>query len=124
MFGLTLWLVLMMLQSIPYLYLQNLPAGRSAFLGGGQWLPVVPALAIVPVTLTISILRHRLYDIDLLINRSLVYGALTAILAGLYAASINPFQRLFIAVTGQKSDAAIVLTTLVLASAFTPMRAR
>lgn len=124
-FGLMPWLVLMMLQSIPYLYLLNLPAGAEvppwAAASGFLWFLF---LAVVPVMLTISILRHRLYDIDLLINRGLVYGALTAILAGQYAASINLFQRLFIAVTGQKSDAAIVLTTLVLSSAFTPMRAR
>jgi hypothetical protein len=74
--------------------------------------------------LTISILRYRLYDIDLIINRALVYGGLTAILAGLYTASIGLSQRVFIAVTGEQSDAAIVLTTLVVASAFTPVRTR
>jgi hypothetical protein len=82
------------------------------------------ALSLVPVCLTISILRYRLYEIDFFINRALVYGGLTAILAGVYTASIRLFQSMFIAVTGDESDAAIVLTTLVLASAFTPVRTR
>jgi len=124
-FGLALWLVLMLVQSIPYMYLQNLPEGSEAppwaAASGLLWFV---ALATVPITLTISILRHRLYDIDVIIHRALVYGSLTAILAGLYAASISLFQRGFVAVTGQKSDAAIVLTSLILASAFTPIRTR
>jgi len=81
-------------------------------------------LSIIPVTQSISILRHRLYDIDLIINRALVYGALTAILAGLYSGSISLFQKVFIALTGEKSDAAIVVTTLILASTFTPIKTR
>ncbi len=124
-FALALWLVLMFVQSVPYLYLQNLPPGATlpewTAMSGSVWFL---SLAMIPIALTIAILRHRLYDIDVIINRALVYGALTAILAGLYSASISLFQRVFVAITGQKSDAAIVLTTLVLASAFTPMRTR
>lgn len=123
--GLATWLVLMLVQGLPYIYLQNLPPGAplpvwAAVSTTVWWL----SLAAIPLTLTIAILRHRLYDIDIIINRALVYGALTAILAGLYAASISFFQKLFQALTGQKSDAAVVLTTLVLASAFTPVRSR
>jgi hypothetical protein len=76
------------------------------------------------VTLSIAVLRHRLCQIDLIINRALVYGALTAILAGLCSASISLFQKVFIALTGERSDAAIVLRTLILASAFTPIKTR
>ena len=123
--GLAVWMGVMLLLSIPYLYIQNLPPATPppvwAAASGSVWFL---SLAIVPVALTIAILRHRLYDIDVIINRALVYGALTAILAGLYSASISLFQKLFQAVTGEKSDAAIVLTTLVLASAFTPVRTR
>lgn len=79
-------------------------------------------ILVIPATFSFSILRYRLWDIDILINRALVYGALTAILAGLYTASITLSQRLFIALTGERSDAAIVLTTLVVASSFTPAR--
>jgi hypothetical protein len=114
-FGLVVWIGLLILQSVPYVYLGSLPPGTavpgwaaaSAVL---WWL----AISVIPVTLAIAILRYRLYAI----------AALTAILAGLYAASISLFQRVFIALTGQKSDAAIVLTTLILASAFTSIKAR
>ena len=59
-----------------------------------------------------------------LISRTFVYGALTAILAGLYAAWLRLFNGLFVAFTGNESDAALVLTTLVLASTLTPMKLR
>jgi hypothetical protein len=124
-FGLTIWIVLMAIQAIPFAYLQSLPPGFSppawaAASGLVWWL----SLSIVPVTLTIAILRYRLYEIDVIINRALVYGALTAILAGMYSASISLFQKVFIALTGAESDAAIVITTLILASGFTPIRTR
>ena len=83
---------------------------------------LILALVTMPVAVGIAILRYRLYEIDTLINHAIVYGVLTAVLAGLYSASIGLFQRLFVAVTGEKSDAAIVITTLILASAFTPVR--
>lgn len=78
----------------------------------------------IPVATAIAILKYRLYEIDLLINRTLVYGPLTAILAGAYIASIQLFRVLFVTLTGQSSDAAIVLTTLVVAAAFTPVKNR
>jgi hypothetical protein len=71
-----------------------------------------------------AILRYRLYDIDRVISRTFVYGALTAILAGLYAASIKLFTSFFVDVTRQSSDTALVLTTLVLATTFTPIKGR
>ena len=80
------------------------------------------ALLVTPLTIGISILRYRLWGIDMLINRTLVYVPLTAILAGVYAASVTLCQKMFIAVTGDKSDAAIILTTLVLATTFTPIK--
>ena len=67
-------------------------------------------------------LRYRLYDIDVIINRTLVYVPLTAIVAGLYSASIALLQKLFVAATGEKSDAAIVITTLLLTTTFTPIK--
>jgi hypothetical protein len=82
------------------------------------------AFSSVPLAAAVAILRYRLYDIDLLINRTLVYGALTAILAGVYTASIGLMQRLFVAFTGERSDAAIVATTLVVVVAFTPIKNR
>ena len=76
----------------------------------------------LPIAAAIAITRYRLYNIDSLINRALVYIPLTGILGGLYAAGVALFQRIFVAVTGDKSDAAIVLATLVLASLFTPIK--
>ncbi len=76
----------------------------------------------IPTSFAIAVLRERVFDIDLIINRTLVYIPLSAILAGLYSASVTLFQKLFIASTGQKSDAAVVISTLVLASTFTPFK--
>jgi hypothetical protein len=76
----------------------------------------------LPIAAAIAILRHNLYDIDLILNRALVYIPLTAILAGCYTAGVALFQRLFTAVTGDKSDGAVVITTLVLAALFTPIK--
>jgi hypothetical protein len=75
-----------------------------------------------PVAAAFAISRYRLFDVDVLIGRTLVYLPLTAILGGLYTAGITLFQRLFVAVTGGSSDVAIVLAILVVATAFTPVR--
>ena len=93
------------------------------------WVDAIELLAILSigaavVAVGVAILRYRLYDIDLIINRTLVYGPLTAILAGTYIASIQLFRVVFVGLTGQTSDAAVVLTTLVIASAFTPLKGR
>ena len=77
---------------------------------------------VLPVAIAIAILRHGLYDIDRIISRTAVYVPLTAALAGVYAASIAFFQRLFIAATGSPSDGAVILSTLVLATTFTPIK--
>jgi len=76
----------------------------------------------LPIAAAVAVLRHRLYDIDLIINRALVYIPLTGILGGLYAAGVALFQRVFVTVTGDRSDAAVVITTLVLAGLFTPIK--
>jgi hypothetical protein len=76
----------------------------------------------LPIATAIAISRYRLFGIDVLLGHTLVYLPLTAILGGLYTASIAFFQRLFVAVTGETSDTAIVLTVLVVAAAFTPAR--
>jgi hypothetical protein len=83
---------------------------------------VVLSVIAIPVALWIAISRYRLYEIDLILNRALVYTALTAVLAGVYTASIGLFQKLFQSLTGEKSDAAIILTTLTVAAAFTPVK--
>jgi MFS family permease len=85
---------------------------------------ITGALATVPVAIGIAIFRYRLYEIDRIINRSLVYIPLVAIIGGFATAMIPLSQRVFMAVTGNKSDAAVVLTTLFVASFITPVRKR
>jgi hypothetical protein len=84
-------------------------------------------LAGIPVAVGIAILRHRLFDIDLLINRTLVYGSLTVILGGLYFASVVGAQTLVGVLTGNagaQQPAIIVVTTLIIAALFQPLRRR
>jgi hypothetical protein len=82
---------------------------------------VMPSL---PVAAGVAIMRYRLYEIDLLINRTLVYGALTATLVGVYVGSIVVLQGLLRALTGQESQLAIVASTLAVAALFNPLRRR
>jgi hypothetical protein len=91
------------------------------------WVGVIPGMVGVlgmPVAMGIAILRYRLYEIDLLINRTLVYGSLTATLIALYFGGTVLLQRVFVALTGQKSTLAVVASTLVIAALFTPLRRR
>lgn len=90
--------------------------------GPGTGLVAAVGLMLVPISVGIAVTRYRLYEIDHLINRTLVYVPLTALLAGLYAATVTLLQRVFQSVTGDKSDAAIIISTLILASVFTPLR--
>jgi len=78
----------------------------------------------VPVAIGFAVLRHRLYDIDLLINRTLVYGSLSAILVALYFGGIVVLQRVFVLLTGQQSTLAVVASTLLIAALFIPLRRR
>jgi hypothetical protein len=85
----------------------------------GLWdLPLV----LIPLTVGIAIFRHQLYDIDVVINRTLVYGLLTAVMAGLFAGTVKLVEKLLLSFTGQKSDQALVLATLVIVAAFTPVK--
>lgn len=80
------------------------------------------ALMLVPLTMTISILRHQLWQIDILLSRTLVYVPLTAILAGVLAAGSSVAQNLFLAITGQKSDLAAPIAALVVVALFEPLK--
>jgi hypothetical protein len=83
------------------------------------------AILALPLGVGIGVLRYRLYDIDILIKRTLVYGSLTAILAGLYFGLVIGAQQLTHRLTGQQGaqqPVVIVLTTLLIAALFTPLR--
>jgi hypothetical protein len=79
-------------------------------------------LAGLPMAIGIAVLRYRLYNIDQIINRTLVYSSLTAMLAALYFVGIVVLQRVFVALTGQESTLAVVASTLLIAASFTPLR--
>jgi hypothetical protein len=81
-------------------------------------------IAGVPTAVGIAITRYRLYEIDLLINRTLVYGSLTAMLVALYFGGIVVLQRFLVLLTGEKSTLAVVASTLLIAAVFTPLRHR
>jgi hypothetical protein len=80
------------------------------------------AVMLLPVTIGISILRYRLWDIDIIINKTLVYVPLTGILAGVYTASVKVFQTFFETLLGVKGDMAVVLTTVLLVATFSPVK--
>jgi hypothetical protein len=78
----------------------------------------------IPVAVGIAIFRYRLYDIDRIINRTLVYGSLTTMLVALYFGGIVVLQRFFVLLTGQQSTLAVVASTLLIAALVNPLRRR
>ena len=111
--------------AVPVWFLTNAPieaASRTLFI-------VMDALifsALIPVAAGVAILRYRLYDIDVVINRTLVYGTLTVLLAAVYFGGVATTQAIFRALTGQEQQPqlAIVVSTLVIAALFNPLRRR
>jgi hypothetical protein len=81
-------------------------------------------IALVPVAAGIAVLRYRLYDIDRLINRTLVYGLLTALLAGVYAGAVLVLGQVFGGVGGEPPSWVVAGVTLAVAALFQPARRR
>ncbi len=87
----------------------------------------VMLLWLIPISIAVAVLRSRLWDIDTLINRTLVYGSLTALLAAVYFGSVVGLQHLAAALAGSQARAnplIIVVSTLLIAALFTPLRRR
>ena len=125
-FGLALAVVGIVLFQLPAIFVPavrtpGVPRVLYALLG-------VPAFyfstMMVPTTLALALLRYRLWEVDTVINRSLVYGALTGALLLVYFVSVAAFQWLFEALTGQQSNLAVVGSTLAIAVLFQPLRQR
>jgi hypothetical protein len=109
--------------AVPVWFLTNAPIEAAV----PNLFQVVDALifsALIPVAAGVAILRYRLYDIDVVINRTLVYGSLTAILGVVYFGGVATTQATFRALTDQQQppQLAIVVSTLVIAALFNPLR--
>ena len=88
------------------------------------WAVAYCLMLLIPVSFGVAVLHSRLWEIDLVINRTLVYGSLTAILALVYFGGVTLLQRVFHSLTGQGSTFAVVTFTLVIAAIFNPLRRR
>jgi hypothetical protein len=101
-------------------------AATLRWLGWVTFVPAMVGVAGLPVAVGIAVSRYRLYDIDLLINRTLVYGALTASLVLVYFGGVTATQAIFRALTGQEQQPqlTVVVSTLVIAALFNPLRRR
>jgi uncharacterized membrane-anchored protein YjiN (DUF445 family) len=94
----------------------------------GGWFPwvIVVAFLGIPLSIGAAMLHYRLYEIDIIINRTLVYGSLSTTLVLVYFGGVTATQAVFTALTGQEEQPqlAIVVSTLVIAALFTPLRRR
>jgi hypothetical protein len=85
---------------------------------------LVFAIPLLPITMAISILHYRLWDIDVIIRRTLLYSSLTVLLALIYFSLVTVLQNLFSSLTKQQSPAAVVISTLTIAALSAPLRRR
>ena len=106
---------------VPSLRTPGVPRVLFALLGVSAF---YLSVMIVPITLAFALLRYRLWEVDAVINRSLVYGSLTGALLAVYFLSVAALQRLFGALTGEQSTLAVVASTLAIAMLFQPLRQR
>jgi hypothetical protein len=127
----TKWVIFGLMATLVILILVSVPPEINSSLGqpGTLYALILDFVSfwivlLVPLTFGIAILRHRLFDIDVIINRTLVYGSLTATLVVLYVVAIVFFQTVLHALTGSDSQLAVVASTLNIAALFKPLRRR
>ena len=87
-------------------------------------LMLIGAILLLPVVTGIAILRYRLYDIDIVIRRTLLYAILTAMLALIYFGLVLALERALRSLVGSSGQVATVVSTLAIAALFTPLRRR
>jgi len=106
------------------LFVGSVVVGRLTGAEGVNGIPFAGAIVLFPALMAVAILRHRLYDIDLVIRRTLVYTCLVAVLALVYLGGIAVLGGVFRSATGQSGALAVTLSTLAVALAFQPARRR
>jgi hypothetical protein len=120
-FGLSLTLAVLVAVSVPPLFAPSLGQPGTSYDLVLDFFSFW-AVLLVPATLGIAILQRRLFDIDVVVNLTLVYGLLTAALIVVYAGGVVSLQTAFRALTGQDSQLAVVASTLAIAALFFPLR--
>ena len=125
-YGIVLGLVPLLLFFVLFLVFLNASSPVSStvalnFYGNFLWYFF---LMVLPLSITLAILRSRLFDIDVIIRKTLVYSILTGLLALIYFGGVVLLQQLTRSITGAASDVAIVVSTLAIAALFFPLRRR
>jgi hypothetical protein len=115
-------IVLAMLLIIAYLVIA--PDNSDAVWQGVVGVPLVLSMLIFPLSIANAILRHNLWDINVIIRKTLIYTVITVLLAIVYFGVIILLQSIFVAVSGQQSAISIVVSTLIIATLFAPLRRR
>ena len=123
-FGTTLAIAGLFVVVLPFFLFLPWPGGDKPFVLLMINTGLALSMLLIPLSIGVAVLRSRLFDIDLVINRTLVYGSLTAMLVLFYVGGVVSLQYAFRTLTGQESQIAIVASTLAIAALFNPLHRR